>query len=152
MQKWFVCDCAWIFLWRHASKFKVALLLTLSEFSTLTHFVPRFPYFSMWLRRAGFPIQESRAQNHRVAPRSTQPFILRRSIKWVPGISENWMVKSKLPPRSGCSWTTSIKGVIKFFRVFYLLEKNQLVVSKLTYRFWQNLTWVYTRKSQKFSL
>ena len=44
-----------------------------------------------------------RVQNHWVASRSTQPFILLRSIKWVPGISGNWMVKSKLPPRSGCS-------------------------------------------------
>ena len=42
-------------------------------------------------------------KNHWVAPRSTQPFILLRSIKWAPGISGNWMVKSKLPPRSGCS-------------------------------------------------
>ena len=32
---------------------------------------------------------------------STQPFILSRSIKWVPGISGNLLVKSKLPPHSG---------------------------------------------------
>ena len=30
---------------------------------------------------AGFPIQGSRVQNHWVAPRSTQPFILLRSVK-----------------------------------------------------------------------
>ena len=30
---------------------------------------------------AGFPIQGSRVQNHWVAPRSTQPFILPRSVK-----------------------------------------------------------------------
>ena len=42
-------------------------------------------------------------QNHWVAPRSTQPFILPRSVKWVPVISGNLVVKSKLPPRSGCS-------------------------------------------------
>ena len=42
---------------------------------------------------AGFPIQGSRVQNHWVAP---------RSIKSVPGISGNLVVKSKLPPRS-CS-------------------------------------------------
>ena len=47
--------------------------------------------------------QGSRVQNHWVAPRSTQPFILPRSIKWVPGISRNLVVKSKLPLRSGCS-------------------------------------------------
>ena len=52
---------------------------------------------------AGFPIQGSRVQNHWVAPRSTQPFILPRSIKLVPGISGNLVVKSKLPPRSGSS-------------------------------------------------
>ena len=38
-----------------------------------------------------------------VAPRSTQSFILPRSMKWVPGISGNLVVKSKLPPRSGFS-------------------------------------------------
>ena len=30
---------------------------------------------------AGFPIQGSRVQNHWVAPRSTQPFILPRLVK-----------------------------------------------------------------------
>ena len=30
---------------------------------------------------AGFPIQGSHVQNHWVAPRSTQPFILPRSVK-----------------------------------------------------------------------
>ena len=30
---------------------------------------------------AGFPLQGSRVQNHWVAPRLTQPFILTRSIK-----------------------------------------------------------------------
>ena len=39
--------------------------------------------------------------NYRVAPRSTQPFILPRLINWVPGTPGNWMVKSKLSPRSG---------------------------------------------------
>ena len=48
-------------------------------------------------------IQGSFVQNQWVAPRSTQPFILLRSIKWVPGISGNLVVKSKLPPWSGCS-------------------------------------------------
>ena len=55
--------------------------------------------FSMFF----FPIQVSRVQNHWVAPRSTQPFILPRSVKWVPEISGNLVVKSKLPPRSGSS-------------------------------------------------
>ena len=33
-------------------------------------------------------------------PRLMQPFILPRLIKWVPGISGNLVVKSKLPPHS----------------------------------------------------
>ena len=48
-------------------------------------------------------IQGFRVQNHLVARRSTQSFILPRSIKWVPGVSGNLVVKSKLPPRSGFS-------------------------------------------------
>ena len=45
-------------------------------------------------------------QNHRVTPRSTQPFILPKLIKLVPGISGNLMVTSKLPPRRGSSLET----------------------------------------------
>ena len=67
----------------------------------------------------GFLIQGSRVQNHWVAPRSNQPFILPRSIKWIPGISGNLVVKSKLPPRSGSSFEAvephPWKGAIKFF-------------------------------------
>ena len=48
-------------------------------------------------------IQESRVQIQWVTPRSTQPFVLPRSIKWVPGVSGNLVVKSKLPPWSGSS-------------------------------------------------
>ena len=70
---------------------------------------------------AGFLIQGSRVQNHRGAPRSTQPFILLRSIKWVPGISGNLVVKSKLPPRSGSRLEAvephPWKGAIKFFKI-----------------------------------
>ena len=55
------------------------------------------------VKGARFPTQVSRVQNHLVAPRSTQPFILPRSIKLVSGISGNLVVKSKLPPRSGTS-------------------------------------------------
>ena len=68
---------------------------------------------------AVFPIQGTHVQNHWVTPRLTQPLILPRLIKWVPGIYANLVVKSKLPPRSGSSreavephpW----KGVIKSF-------------------------------------
>ena len=52
---------------------------------------------------AGFPIQRSHVQNHWLAPRSTQPFILVRSVKLLPEISGNLVVKSKLPPQSGSS-------------------------------------------------
>ena len=48
-----------------------------------------------------FSIQESHVQNHWVAPRSTQPFILLRLIKWVPGNSGEVVVKNKLPHQSG---------------------------------------------------
>ena len=47
--------------------------------------------------------QSTRVQNQWVAPRLTQPSILSRSIKQVPAISGNLVVKSKLPPRSGSS-------------------------------------------------
>ena len=42
-------------------------------------------------------------KNHWVAPRSTQPFNLPRSIKWVPGISGDLVIKSKVPTQSGFS-------------------------------------------------
>ena len=49
------------------------------------------------------------------------------SIKWVPQISGNWMVKSKLPPQSSCSlktveshpWKRDIKFV--FTHIFFNL-------------------------------
>ena len=65
------------------------------------------------------PIQRSHVQNYRLAPRSTQSFVLPRSIKWLPGISGNLVVKSKLPPRSGSSLEAvephPEKGAIKLF-------------------------------------
>ena len=45
-----------------------------------------------------FPIQWSWVQIHWVTPRSTQSFILPRSIKWVPGYFGNLVLKSKLSP------------------------------------------------------
>ena len=47
-----------------------------------------------------------------MAPKPIQPFILPRSIKWVPGISGNLVVKSKLLPRS-CFGITNNKGCMK---------------------------------------
>ena len=49
---------------------------------------------------------EWKAESTLKPPRSTQPFILPRLVKWVPGISGNVVVKSKLPPRSGTSLET----------------------------------------------
>ena len=43
--------------------------------------------------------QGSHVQNHWVAPRSTQSFILPRLIKWVSIISGNLLVKTKLSPQ-----------------------------------------------------
>ena len=63
---------------------------------------------------------ESRVQNYGVPSRSTQPFILLRLLKWVPGISGNLVVKSKLSPRSGSISLRQLKpihnqGARKFF-------------------------------------
>ena len=73
----------------------------------------------------GFPIQGPRVQNRCVAPRLTQPFILPRSVKWVPEISGNLVVKSKLPPRSGSSLEAvephPQKGAIKFGCFFFMV-------------------------------
>ena len=52
---------------------------------------------------AGFPIQGYHVQNHWLAPSLTQHFIIRMSMKLVPAISRNLVVKSQLPPRSGSS-------------------------------------------------
>ena len=75
---------------------------------------------------AGLLIQGSRAQNHWVAPRSTQPLILPRSVKCVTGMSGNLVVKSKLPARSGPSLEAvelhPEKGAIKFFFFFVAIS------------------------------
>ena len=81
---------------------KIFLLSSLWLLSSLTIFLLSY-YLWPSGQGAGFPIQGSRVQNHWVAPRSTQPFIFLRSIKWVPRISGKLVVKSKLPPRSGSS-------------------------------------------------
>ena len=53
------------------------------------------------VRALGFPNQGSQVRNHRVTPRSSQPFVLPRSINWVTGSSRDLMVMSKLSSRSG---------------------------------------------------
>ena len=69
----------------------------------------------------------------RLKPRSTQPFILLRSIKWVPGISENLVIKSKLPQWPWGSWTPSIKMVYK-----------DLFVATKDVKFWESFNFPYT--------
>ena len=59
-----------------------------------------------------------------LSPKSNQPFILLRSIKWVPGIAGNLVVKSKLPPRSGSSLEAVAphpkkRGLKVFFNYLY---------------------------------
>ena len=51
--------------------------------------------FSLERLYGQFPIQGFHVQNHLVAPRLTQPFLL--------GIFGNLLVKRNLPPRSGSS-------------------------------------------------
>ena len=60
-----------------------------------------------------FSIQGSHTQNNWVAPRLTQPVILPRSIKWVPGISENSVVESKLPPHSSSAALRWLNFILK---------------------------------------
>ena len=87
-------------------------------------------------------------KNHWVAPRSTQPFTLPRSKKWVPGISGNLVVRSKLP-----LWTGSSLEVVKphlwkrAIKLFFLLHKNiilliyflKVILNPLSYiHRWQN--------------
>ena len=80
-----------------------------------------FIYFNVamtqWLR-CWILNQGSHVQNHWVAPRLSQPFILPKSIKWIPRISGNLLVKSKLPPQSGSS--------LEAFNVEFLTIANTL--------------------------
>ena len=77
------------------------------------------PVSSRWQVRSEKAKKGWASTKYKVAPSSTQPFILSRLIKWVPGISGNLVVKSKLPPQSGTSlegsWIPSIKRGDKVF-------------------------------------
>ena len=79
-------------------------------------------FLVLWLRR-WIPNPGVLCSNHWVAPRSTQPIILPRLIKWVPGISGNLVAKSKLLPRSGCSLQAvepnPQKGAIRFLKFLW---------------------------------
>ena len=68
----------------------------------------------------GFLIQGSRIKNHWVAPRSTQSFILPKSISWVPVTPGNWMTKSNLSTHNGSLRKVSAihKRGHKVFKVF----------------------------------
>ena len=48
-----------------------------------------------------YHLNTAKIQNYWLAPRSTDPFILQRLIKWVSGYPEDLVVKSKLSPHSG---------------------------------------------------
>ena len=56
-------------------------------------------------------MQRFRVQNHWVAPRSTQPFIFLRSIKWVPGTPTEIVVKSRLSLHSGSAALRQFKSI-----------------------------------------
>ena len=67
-----------------------------------------------------------------VTPRPTQLFFLPRSIKWVPGISGELVVKSKLSPRSGCLALQQLNPIHKkgnnFFFFFLKLFDITIIV------------------------
>ena len=69
-------------------------------------------------------------QDHWLAPRSTQPFILQRSIKWAPGISGNLVVKVtcliEVALKPWGSWNPSIK---RGYKVFLKKIKSKLLPS-----------------------
>ena len=73
-----------------------------------------------WLRRLipnPMVLSSKRPCGDRVAPRLSQPFILPRLIKSVPGISRNWVIKSELLTCSGSVdfRHLNLKGGIKLF-------------------------------------
>ena len=84
------CETSVIFL--HCCCFMSEKQVLMTVFNCLGFFMKQWPSGQGTL----FPIQGSFVQNHWVALRLTQSFILQRLIKWVPGISGNLVVKSKL--------------------------------------------------------
>ena len=95
-------------------KFSVYSWLTQTEIPSFSHSIYLFIYIYIYkyiyiyihiytytyIHIHTYTYKTSRVQNHWVAPRSTQPFILPSSIKWIPGISGDLVVKSKLTPPS----------------------------------------------------
>ena len=77
---------------------------------------------------AGFSFQESQIQNHWVASRLNQPFLLPMSIKWVPGTPGDLVVKVNcLLVVALWHWdsrTPSIKRDHKPFMLWYHSEKQ----------------------------
>ena len=67
---------------------------------------------------------------HWVAPRPTQSFILPRSTKWVSEISENLVVKSKVPPRSDTVALRQLNSIkVKYL---FLIQKVLQISLKLS--------------------
>ena len=93
----------------------------------------------------GFPIHGSVVENHWVAPKSTQLFILRRLFKWVQGIPGDLAVKNKLSPCSGSvvswdSWTQSLKRENEVF--FYYYHSITWTATIQSMNTWINMTLV----------
>ena len=74
---------------------------------------------------AGYLSEGSSVQNHWVASRSTQPYILSRSMKWVPDTPGDLVVKSKLSPHKASAALRQLnmkKGHKVFFKFFFFFE------------------------------
>ena len=105
------------------------MLTRISAFLDFSRVIPRV-WPEQWPSgySAGLPIQGSRVQNHKVAPSSTQPSILSRSIKWAPGISGNLVAKCKLPPRGGSSFEVVERHLLKKdHKVLFFLNTHFLI-------------------------
>ena len=110
-----------------------------------------------------FSIQGSCVQNHWMAPRSTQSFILLRSIKRVAEIYGNLLVKSKLP-----FWSDSLalrqlnviykKGSLSFFlhthKIFCYKKNNKqgsvMTVSNISLHNLRDISRNYFNARQQF--
>ena len=106
------------------------MLTRISAFLDFSRIIPRV-WSEEWPSgySAELPIQGSRVQNHQVAPSSTQPSILSRSIKWAPVISGNLVAKCKLPPRGGSSFEVVERHPLKRdHKVLFFWNTNFLII------------------------
>ena len=74
-----------------------------------TNFMPK--WFQCWI-----PNPEVPSSNLWVVPRSTQLVIFLSSIKWVPGISREFVVKRKLSPHSSFVALRQLRHWGSFFK------------------------------------